>query len=80
MYWKAVPRWWSICKAMDQAAGLEIAESLILCRHQAYKTLIKSIAVFVHSSNRVEVARRKFTDNGINRGRYDMALIYHSYK
>jgi hypothetical protein len=27
----------------DQAAGLEIAESFILCGHQAFKTHIKSI-------------------------------------
>jgi hypothetical protein len=30
--------------------------SFNLCNHQAYKTHIKSIAVFVHSDNRVEMA------------------------
>jgi hypothetical protein len=48
----------------DQAAGLEITESFILCRHQAYKTHIKSIAKFVHNDDRVEVARGRFTDKG----------------
>jgi hypothetical protein len=28
----------------DQAAGLEIAEPFILCRHQVFKTHIKNIA------------------------------------
>ncbi len=32
----------------DQAAGLELAESFILCSHQAFRTHIKNIAVFVH--------------------------------
>jgi hypothetical protein len=32
----------------DQAVGLEIAESFILCGHQAFKTHIKNIAVFMH--------------------------------
>ncbi len=32
----------------DQAAGLELAESFILCGNQAFKTHIKSIAVFIH--------------------------------
>jgi hypothetical protein len=40
----------------DQAAGLEIAESFILCGHQAFKTHIKSIAIFMHEDDRVEVA------------------------
>jgi hypothetical protein len=40
----------------DQAAGLEIAESFILCGHQAYKTHIKSTALFVHNDDQVEVA------------------------
>jgi hypothetical protein len=44
-------------KDKDQAAGLEIDESFILCRHQAYKTHIKSIAIFVHNDDRVKVAR-----------------------
>jgi hypothetical protein len=34
-------------KDKDQVVGLEIAESFILCGHQAYKTHIKSIAIFV---------------------------------
>ncbi len=44
-------------KDTDQAAGLEIAESFILCGHQAFKTHIKSIAIFVHNDDRVKVAR-----------------------
>jgi hypothetical protein len=40
----------------DQAAGLELAESFILCGHQAFRTHIKNIAVFVHKDDRMEVA------------------------
>jgi hypothetical protein len=32
----------------DQAAGLELAESFILCGHRAYRTHIKNITVFIH--------------------------------
>jgi hypothetical protein len=32
----------------DQAAGLELAESFTLCGHQAFRTHIKNIAVFIH--------------------------------
>ncbi len=40
----------------DQAAGLEIAESFMLYRHQTYKTHIKkALAVFVYNDGRVEV-------------------------
>ncbi len=42
-------------KDKDQAVGLEIAKSFILCGHQAYKTHIKSIAIFIHNNDRVEV-------------------------
>jgi hypothetical protein len=38
-------------KDKDQAAGLEIAGSFILCGHQANKTYIKSIAIFVHNDD-----------------------------
>jgi hypothetical protein len=48
----------------DQAAGLEIAESFILCSHQAFKTHIKNIAVFMHKDDWVEVAKGRFTDKG----------------
>jgi hypothetical protein len=41
----------------DQAAGLEMADSFILCIHQAFKTHIKSIAVFIHKDDRMEVAQ-----------------------
>jgi hypothetical protein len=41
----------------DQAAGLEVAESFILCSHQAFCTHIKNIAVFVHKDDRMEVAQ-----------------------
>jgi hypothetical protein len=46
----------------DQAAGLELAESFILCRHQAYRTHIKNIAVFIHKDERMQVAQGHFTD------------------
>jgi hypothetical protein len=44
----------------DQAAGLEVAESFILCGHQAFQTHIKNIAVFVHKDDRMEVAQGRF--------------------
>ncbi len=50
-------------KEKQQASGLEIAESFILCGHQPYNTYVKSIAVFVHSYDRIEVAQGKFTNN-----------------
>jgi hypothetical protein len=46
----------------DQAAGLELAESFILCGHQAFKTHNKNIAVFIHKDDRMEVAQRRFND------------------
>ncbi len=46
----------------DQAVGLEMAESLILCCYQAFKTHIKSIAVFVHEDDRMEVAQGRFVN------------------
>jgi hypothetical protein len=46
----------------DQAAGLEMAESFILCSHQAFKTHIKSIAIFKHEDDRVEVAQGRFAN------------------
>jgi hypothetical protein len=51
-------------KDKDQAAGLEIAEPFILCWHQAYKTHIKSIAIFIHKDDPVEVAHGRFKDKG----------------
>jgi hypothetical protein len=45
----------------DQAAGLELAESFILCGHQAFRTYIKNIAVFVHKDDRMEVAQGRFS-------------------
>jgi hypothetical protein len=45
----------------DQAAGLELAESFILCSHQAFWTHIKNIAVFVHKDDRMEVAQGRFS-------------------
>jgi hypothetical protein len=48
----------------DQAVGLEIAESFILCGHQAFKTHIKNIAVFMHEDDHVEVTQGRFTDKG----------------
>jgi hypothetical protein len=59
----------------DQAAGLELTESFILCGHQAYRTHIKNIAVFIHKDERIQVAqgtsqirRGKETSPGSNRG------------
>jgi hypothetical protein len=46
----------------DQEAGLELAESFILCGHQAFKTHIKSIAVFIHKDDRMEVAQGQFNN------------------
>ncbi len=46
----------------DQAAGLELAESFILCGHQAFKTHIKNIAVFIHNDDRMEVAQGRFNN------------------
>jgi hypothetical protein len=46
----------------DQAAGLELAESFILCGRQAFKTHIKNIAVLVHKDDRMEVAQVRFTN------------------
>ncbi len=46
----------------DQAAGLELAESFILCGHQACRTHIKNIAVLIHKDERMQVAQGHFTD------------------
>ncbi len=46
----------------DQAAGLELTESFILCGHQVFKTHIKNIAVFIHKDDRMEVAQGHFND------------------
>ncbi len=46
----------------DQAAGLKLAESFILCGHQAFKTHIKSIAVFIHKDDRMEVVQGRFSN------------------
>jgi hypothetical protein len=43
-------------KGKDQSAGLELAESFILCSHQACKTANKSIAVFLHGNDWLKVA------------------------
>ncbi len=45
----------------DQAERLELAESFILCGHQAFKTHIK-IAVFIHKDDQMEVAQGQFND------------------
>jgi hypothetical protein len=46
----------------DQAAGLELAESFILCGHQAFKTHIKNIAVFIHKDDRMEAEQGHFNN------------------
>jgi hypothetical protein len=38
-----------------------VAESFILCGHQAFRTHIKNIAVFVHKDDRMEVAQGRFS-------------------
>ncbi len=48
----------------DQAPGLQLAESFILCGHQANKIQIKSIAVLLHSDDSVKLAHGKVTDKG----------------
>ncbi len=49
-------------KDKDQATRMEIAESFIICGHQAYKMHIESIAIFIHNDDRKEVARGRFRD------------------
>jgi hypothetical protein len=51
-------------KDKDQAAGLQLAESIILCGHQAFRMHIKSTAVSVHDDDKSEVAKGKFKDSG----------------
>ncbi len=46
----------------DQVAGLELAESFILCGHQVFKTHIKNIAVFIRKDDRMEVVQGHFND------------------
>jgi hypothetical protein len=53
-------------KEKEQAAGLEIAESFILCGHLAYNMHIKNIAIFIHNADRVKVAKGQFTNKGSN--------------
>jgi hypothetical protein len=56
----------------DQAAGLELAESFILCGNQAYRTHIKNIAVFIHKDERMQVAQGHFTDK---EGEGDLTML-----
>ncbi len=46
----------------DQAARLELAESFILCGHQAFKPHTRNISVFIHKDDRMEVAQGQFTN------------------
>jgi hypothetical protein len=46
----------------DQAAGLELAKSFILCGHQVFRTHIKNIAVFIHKGDKMEVAQGQFSN------------------
>ncbi len=39
-----------------------LAESLILCGHQVFKTHIKNIAVFIHKDDQLEVAQGRFNN------------------
>jgi hypothetical protein len=43
-------------KDKDHAAGLQIAHSFILCRHQAYKTHTENKTIFIYNHDWVEVA------------------------
>ncbi|MFN9907451.1 MAG: hypothetical protein ACK56F_15240, partial [bacterium] len=43
-----------------QVAGLELKETMILCGRAAQTTHIKSIAVFFHPMEQIEVASGKF--------------------
>jgi hypothetical protein len=52
-------------KDKNEAAGLEIAESFILCEHQAYKMYIKSIAFYIHDDDWVQVPCGHFTDKQV---------------
>jgi hypothetical protein len=45
-----------------QAARLEMARSFILCGHQVFKTHIKSIAVFIHEDDQMEVTQGHFAN------------------
>ncbi len=39
-----------------------MADSYILCSNQVFKTHIKSIAVFIHKDDRMEVAQGQFAN------------------
>ncbi len=45
----------------DLAARLDLTELFILCRHRAFRTHIKNIAVFLHKDDRMEVAQGRFS-------------------
>jgi hypothetical protein len=60
----------------EQAAGLELAESFILCGHQAFRTHIKNITVFIHKDDRMEVAQGRFSNKEGEGDRVDGS--YHS--
>jgi hypothetical protein len=49
----------------DQAAGLNLAESFILCGHQAFRTHIKNIAV--DSSTKRHVTKRPVTKRPVTK-------------
>ncbi len=51
-------------KDKDQADGLEIAQSFILCRQHAYMAHINSIDIFIHNDCRAEVVKGRFMDKG----------------
>jgi hypothetical protein len=59
---KEPPQWWNTKTKTKPGGGLEMAELFIFCSHQAFKTHIKSIAIFIHEDNRVEVAQGRFAN------------------
>jgi hypothetical protein len=63
----------------DQAAGQEMADSFILCSHQAFKTHIKRITVFIHKDDWMEVAQGWFVnkqgEGNLTRLEFGMSLL-----
>jgi hypothetical protein len=59
----------------DQAPGLELAESFILCGHQAFKTHIKNIAVFIHKDDRMEQITNKEKERDLTQLESGMSFL-----
>jgi hypothetical protein len=65
-------------KDKDQAAGLQLAEPIILCGHQAFRMHLKSTAVSVHDDDKSEVARQNSRIVGVLCTWQDWSLGCHS--